>query len=93
MRRMMKMINKDKAFDFLNEEYKKILPEDSSGMDEDSRTIDQIESQIYEKLESMIEQKFKDFESKVNDNNVDSAPINEVETKDQEDSTDGINED
>lgn len=88
------MINKDKAFDFLNEEYKKILPEDNSGIDEDTRTINQIESQIYEKLESMIDQKFKDFESKVNEvNNVDSTPINEVETKDQEDSTDGNNED
>lgn len=88
------MINKDKAFDFLNEEYKKILPEENSGIDEDSRTIDQIESQIYEKLENMIDQKFKDFESKVNEvNNVDSAPNNEVENKDHEDSSNGNNED
>ena len=86
------MKNKDKAFDFLNEEYQKILP-DNAGADEDTKTIEQIESQIYEKLESMIDQKFKDFESKVNEvNNVDSTPINNVENLDQEDSTDGNNE-
>ena len=82
------MKNKDKAFDFLNEEYQKILP-DNTGADEDTKTIEQIESQIYEKLENMIDQKFKDFESKVN---VDSTP-NNLENLDQEDSTDGNNED
>lgn len=87
------MRNKDKAIDFLNEEYQKILP-DNTGADEDTKTIEQIEAGIYEKLEAMIDQKFKDFENKSNEvNNVDSAPNNEVETKDQEDSTDGINED
>ena len=87
------MKNKDKAFDFLNEEYQKILP-DNSGVDEDTNKIEEIESRIYDRLESMIDQKLKDYENKAAEvNNVDSATNNKEENLDQEDSTDGNNED
>lgn len=79
------MRNKDKAFDYLAEEYEKLTPK-APDADPDLNKMEEMESRIMDKIESMLDEKLQNI-PKPEDNKElsDSKPIDqEVDNKEGE---------